>query len=59
MVVLTLEVPPGVYPGHLIGAKGQNIRTIKDFYGVKIDYQPNKKRYVPNNGTAKENFVAS
>jgi len=44
MVVLTIEVPPGVYPGHLIGAKGQNIRMIQNFYGVKIDYQPNKKR---------------
>ena len=52
MVSVTLEVPPGVYPGHLIGAKGKNIRMIQDHYqGVKIDYQAGENRYVPNNGT--------
>ena len=47
MVSVTLEVPHYVYAGHLIGAKGKNIRMIQDHYhGVKINYQPNEMRYV-------------
>ena len=46
MVFVTLEVPQWVYPGHLIGPHGNNIRMIQDHcHGVKIDYQPKEKRY--------------
>ena len=60
MVSVTLEVPHYVYAGHLIGAKGKNIRIIQDHYqGVKINYQADEQRYVANDGTAIENFVGS
>ena len=60
MVSVTLEVPHYVYAGHLIGAKGKNIRMIQDHYqGVKINYQADEQRYVANDGTAIENFVGS
>ena len=46
MVFVTLEVPHWVYPGHLTGPHGNNIRMIQDHcHGVKIDYQPKQKRY--------------